>query len=183
VQGTRLYLAHLFGGAPGAAALWERADALGLNITVAGSLRELADPEMERVCERYGQARLHLEHLAHPDPKEAEPYPTYRRALGLARFPHVSLKVSGFYGFTALPWSPYVDTLRFVEMAVEAFGARRMMWGSDFPPVSFREGYHNTVRFASQVIPLPSYEDRAYLLGRCALTQWRFDMVQPSGAR
>jgi L-fuconolactonase len=176
VQGVRLYLSHLFSGAAGAEKLWQRADELGLNVTVAGSLKELASAEMVEVAQRYTRARLHIEHLGHPDPKEPEPYETYRRALDLARFPHTSLKVSGFYGFTQLPWAPYVDTLRFVELAVEAFGARRMMWGSDFPPVSFREGYHNTVRFATQIIPLASYEDRAYLMGRTALSYWRFDL-------
>jgi L-fuconolactonase len=176
VQGTRLYLAHLFGGAPGAEALWQRADELGLVITVAGSLRELAAPEMVGVCERFGRARLHIEHLGHPDPKEPEPYRTYRRVLELARFPHTSLKVSGFYAFTTSPWSPYLDTLPFVALAREAFGARRMMWGSDFPPVSFREGYQNALRFAQLHIPLDSYEERAALLGRTALGAWRFDL-------
>jgi L-fuconolactonase len=176
VQGTRLYLAHLFGGAPGAEALWQRADELGLVITVAGSLRELAAPEMVGVCERFGRARLHIEHLGHPDPKDPEPYPTYRRVLELARFPHTSLKVSGFYAFTTSPWSPYLDTLPFVALAREAFGARRMMWGSDFPPVSFREGYQNALRFAQLHIPLESYEERAALLGRTALGAWRFDL-------
>jgi L-fuconolactonase len=177
VQGTRLYLGHLTGGAPGAEALWERADELGLNVTVAGSLRELAAPETARRFARYSRARLHIEHLGHPDPKEPEPYPTYRRALELARLPNTALKVSGFYGFTTSPWSPYLDTLRFVELALEAFGPRRMMWGSDFPPVSFREGFHNALRFAQVHIPLASYEDRAALLGRTALGAWRFDLL------
>ena len=177
VQGVRLYLRQLFEGTPGAAATWRRADELGLVVTVGGSLAELASPQMAEVVERFTQARLHLEHLAHPDPKEPEPYETYRRALSLARYPHVSLKVSGFYGFTREPWSPYLDTLRFVQLALEHFGPRRMMWGSDFPPVSFREGYHNALRFAAQHIPLASYEDRAYLLGRTALSFWRFDLL------
>ena len=90
VQGTRLYLSHLFGGGPGAGALWQRADELGLVITVAGSLRELASPEMVGVCERFGRARLHIEHLGHPDAREPEPYPTYRRVLELARFPNLA---------------------------------------------------------------------------------------------
>ena len=190
VQGVRLYLSHLFGGdagaagartwapAAGAEALWRRADELGLNVTVAGSLRDLASPEMVAVAERFTRARLHVEHLGHPDPQEPAPYETYRRVLALARFPHVAVKVSGFYAFTTLAWSPYVDTLRYVDLALEAFGARRMMWGSDFPPVSFREGYANALRFAAQVIPLASSEDRAYLLGRTALSYWRFDLVR-----
>lgn len=177
VQGVRLYLSHLFGGAPGAESAWQRADDLGLIVTVAGSLRELASPEMEQLARRFTRARLHIEHLGHPDPKEPAPFETYRRALALAKLDHVALKVSGFYGFTQQPWSPYTDTVRFFEAALEAFGARRMMWGSDFPPVSFREGYANALRFASQTLPLASYEDRAYLLGRTAWSYWRFDLV------
>jgi L-fuconolactonase len=177
VQGVRLGVAQLFAGAPGAAALWARADELGLNVTMTASLKDLASPQMAEVVERHTHARLHIEHLGHPDPKAEPPYETYRRALSLARYPHVALKVSGFYSFTTSPWSPYTDTLRFVELALEAFGARRMMWGSDFPPVSFREGYANALRFAAQLIPLASYEDRAYLLGRTALSHWRFDLV------
>jgi len=178
VQGIRLYLAQLFGGAPGAEALWQRADELGLNITMAGSLKELASPDMAQVAERFTRAKLHVEHLSHPDAKAPEPYEVYRRALTLARYPNVFLKVSGFYGFTQLPVSPYLDTLRFFELALEAYGARRMMWGSDFPPVSFREGYANTLRFAQQLLPLAGYEDRAFLLGRTALGHWRFDLFR-----
>jgi L-fuconolactonase len=177
VQGVRLYLSHLFGGAPGAEAAWKKADELGLIVTVAGGLRELADPQMEATVKRFTRARLHLEHLAHPDSKEPEPYERYRKALSLAQYEHVSLKVSGFYSYTQLPWSPYVDTIRFFELARDAFGARRMMWGSDFPPVSFREGFHNTLRFATSHLPLPSADDRAYLLGRTALSHWRFDLA------
>jgi L-fuconolactonase len=176
VQGVRLYLAQLFGGAPGAEATWQRADELGLIVTVAGGLRELTSPEMEAAVKRFTRARLHIEHLAHPDPKAPEPYEQYRKALSLAHYENVSLKVSGFYGFTQLPWSPYVDTIRFFELARDAFGPRRMMWGSDFPPVSFREGFHNTLRFATSHLPLGSAEDRAYLLGRTALSHWRFDL-------
>jgi L-fuconolactonase len=176
IQGVRLYAAQLFAGAPGSDAAWRRADELGLIVSVGASLRDLTSPQMEETVRRFTRARLHLEHLAHPDPREPEPYETYRRALALAAHEHVTLKVSGFYSFTRLAWSPYVDTIPFFELALEAFGPRRMMWGSDFPPVSFREGYHNTLRFASQHLPLPSAEDRAYLLGRTALTHWRFDL-------
>jgi predicted TIM-barrel fold metal-dependent hydrolase len=51
------------------------------------------------------------------------------------------------------------------------------MWGSDFPPVSFREGFANALRFAQVHIPLSSYADRAALLGRTAQTHWRFDLL------
>ena len=65
---------------------------------------------------------------------------------------------------------PFVQPIPpLLEHAYAAFGPSRMMWGSDFPPVSFREGYHNALRFAAVHIPLAGPEDRAYLLGRTAL--------------
>lgn len=174
VQGVRLYLADLFGGLPGARDLWDRADALGLNVTVAGTLAQLASDEMQATARRYARARLHLEHLCHPNPKEEAPYPAYRRALALADLDNCVLKVSGFYSFTTSAWSPYLDTLRFVEMAVEAFGPARMMWGSDFPPVSGREGYGNAIAFARLHVALPDPAHRADLLGGTAVRHWDF---------
>jgi L-fuconolactonase len=174
VQGIRLYLADLFAGVSEARALWDRADALGLNITVAGTLAQLASDEMQATARRYTRARLHLEHLCHPDPKEEAPYPSYRRALSLADVDQCLLKVSGFYSFTTSPWSPYVDTLRFVDLSLEAFGPARMMWGSDFPPVSGREGYGNAIAFARHHMAIPDPTLRAHLLGGTATRFWNF---------
>ncbi len=174
VQGIRLYLADLFGGLPGARELWDRADALGLNVTVAGTLAQLASDEMQSTARRYTRARLHLEHLCHPNPKEDAPFPTFRRALSLADLDHCVLKVSGFYGFTTSPWSPYLDTLRFVDLALEAFGPSRMTWGSDFPPISGREGYGNAIAFARTHVPVADPALRAQLLGGTAVKFWDF---------
>ena len=38
--------------------------------------------------------------------------------------------------------------LGILDLALESFGPRRMMWGSDFPPVSGREGYRNALQLA-----------------------------------
>ncbi|NBX46624.1 MAG: hypothetical protein EBT22_05330, partial [Chloroflexi bacterium] len=65
VQGIRLYLADLFAGIPGAIALWEKANDLGLNITMAGTLAHLASDEMVATVRRFTKARLHVEHLSH----------------------------------------------------------------------------------------------------------------------
>jgi len=175
IQGVHLLFDRLLGGAPGAEALCRRADELGLIVTVGASLRELVSPEADAAFRRFKRARVHLEHLAHPNPMEAPPFETYRRALALAQYEHIALKVSAFYSFTKLTWSPYVDTIPYFEMALQAFGARRLMWGSDYPTVSYFEGYHNCLRFVAEVLPVASQEERAYLLGETALSYWRFD--------
>ena len=175
VQGIRLYLADLFAGIPGAISLWEKANDLGLNITMAGTLAHLASDEMVATVRRFTKARLHVEHLSHPNPREDAPYPTYQRALALSAFDNTVLKVSGFYSFTTSPWSPYFDTLRFVDMALKAYGPERMMWGSDFPPVSGREGYGNAITFGRTHIPIADSHLRSALMGGTAMTYWKFD--------
>jgi L-fuconolactonase len=174
VQGIRLSLADLFAGVPEARALWDRADSLGLNVTVAGTLAQLASDEMQATARRYTRARLHLEHLCHPNPNEEAPYPTYRRALTLANLDHCVLKLSGIYSFTTSAWSPYLDTLRFVDLSMEAFGPARMMWGSDFPPVSGREGYGNAIAFGRDHVAVPDIASRAQLMGGTATRFWDF---------
>ena len=45
-------------------------------------------------------------------------------------------------------------------MAIEAFGANRLMWGSDFPPSTGHEGYDNALRLPMQQVGFVSQEDR-----------------------
>ena len=45
-----------------------------------------------------------------------------------------------------LPEFRFEDVPPLFEMAKDAFGVERMMWGSDFPPVAGREGYGNALR-------------------------------------
>ncbi len=84
-----------------------------------------------------------------------------------------NLKVSEFYMCTRQPF-PYDDTKRLTDLALLAFGPERMMWGSDFPPVRFPEGYHNTLAFGDRIFPDLSEEGRVWLIGRTADRVWQF---------
>jgi L-fuconolactonase len=48
------------------------------------------------------------------------------------------------------------------------FGAARMMWGSDYPPVSAREGYQNSLRLTLEQFAATSDEDQALIFGGVA---------------
>jgi len=64
-------------------------------------------------------------------------------------------------------------TLRFeyipseLAAVVERFCAERLMWGSDFPPCSSREGYGNTIRGLRGLTDLGD-EQLEWILGRTA---------------
>jgi L-fuconolactonase len=55
-----------------------------------------------------------------------------------------------------------------LDMALEAFGPERMMWGSDWPPVSRREGYGNALRFPMQHLSSLSEGEKSLLFGGVA---------------
>lgn len=152
-------------------ALWERAHELGLVVTLRGRLEGMADPALRRLIARHDRLRVCLEHMAFPDATEAPPYPTYRQALTLAELPHVFIKVSGYYSFTQGGY-PYAGVQPFTDLILATFGPRRMMWGSDFPPVSSREGYGNSLAFMEQLFPGLSADERAWLMGKTAQQVW-----------
>ena len=61
-----------------------------------------------------------------------------------------------------------------LELAYDAFGPRRMMWGSDYPPVSEREGYRNALHGVMDHPALRDQADREWIMGQTALNVFRF---------
>ena len=56
---------------------------------------------------------------------------------------------------------------------LEAFGSERMMWGSDYPPVSGREGYGNALRLPMErlgALPAVTETDLGRIFGGTALS-------------
>jgi len=48
------------------------------------------------------------------------------------------------------------------------------MWGSDFPPVSFREGYRNSLRLPMGELESVSHAERAEIFGGLAARLFGF---------
>ena len=56
------------------------------------------------------------------------------------------------------------------DAVYDAFGPNRIMWGSDFPPVSGREGYANALKLSLERFAGRSEADRAAIFGGTALS-------------
>ena len=91
----------------------------------------------------------------------------------MRRRPNAFLKVPGLGEICPRP--PRLDPqFRFddvpplFEMAKEAFGVRRMMWGSDFPPSAGREGYANTLNGVMEHPAFADGDDKEWVVGRTA---------------
>ena len=133
-------------------ALWRRAEALGIAVSSGGSAGAFAEPAFADVIAAVPGLPIVIEHMgsvSRPDGEDA-PYAVRARVFALSRFPNVYLKVHGLGEFCrrARPFDPEPfdrATLPILDLALAAFGPSRMMWGSDYPPVSGREGYTNAL--------------------------------------
>jgi L-fuconolactonase len=157
-------------------AIWRQAATLGLPISCAGSAAAFADAAFAAVVEAIPTTPLVIEHLGSinvPD-GEAAPYPLRQAVLGLARYPQVAIKFHGL-GEICPRLQPFPQPFPFdrsylalFDAALAAFGAGRMMWGSDFPPVSGREGYANALRWPQAHFADRPAADQAALFGGTA---------------
>lgn len=167
-------------------AIWRKAEELHLPVScLATSAGEYASDEFAALVEELSRLPIVIEHLGAfntPD-DEKEPYPTRQKVFALSRFPNAYIKIHGLGEFTPRT-SPFADPRPFgptiaplQQMAYEAFGAGRMMWGSDYPPVSSREGYRNALRLTMERFGDKSKLERAQIFGGTALNV--FGPVRP----
>ena len=167
-------------------AIWKKAEELDVPVSLIGTLEDFASPQFENIVRDMPGLKLVLEHLggvgAYFGPGRADkeiPYDTYRKVLGLARYPNAYMKIPGFGEFCPRPIplvqpNPFPETPSLIEMALEAFGANRLMWGSDFPPSAYREGYRNALRLPMENVQFVSEEDKEWVFGKTATALWKF---------
>jgi L-fuconolactonase len=179
IVGVRLYPGQRSPGSD-PLAIWRKASELGLLVSSLGAVEEFATEEFEGLVSELPDLTIIIEHLAGVRPPVQPPYTTFERALALAGYPNTYIKVGGLgeiserppvlkpeFGFDATP--------PFVEMALEAFGPQRMMWGSDYPPVSSREGYRNALRGVADHPALKAGDIREWVMGKTALSLFKFE--------
>ncbi len=154
-------------------AIWKKATELGLVVSCLGDEAELAAPEFQKVVKSLPRLKIVIEHIGRAGRDEKPPYTAFKKVLKIAELPNTYMKIPG-YGEICVPPFPFKDAPPFMEMALKAFGARRLMWGSDWPPVVMREGYGNALRFCMQNFPAKD-ADKEWVFGKTALSLFKFE--------
>jgi L-fuconolactonase len=133
--------------------LFEAAARLKLSVSSGGNSAGFASDQFARVLESFPEIPIVIEHLGGLNRPEQQEDGTRKKVFDLARFPNAHIKIHGLGEFSrrAVPAKeplPFVEPIpTLLQEAYEAFGPERMMWGSDYPPVSGREGYANALSF------------------------------------
>lgn len=87
--------------------------------------------------------------------------------LASAQQPNIYIKLSGFAHVTSgETWNfPYPETHAMIRAEYEAFGGRRMCWGSDYPVVRRAMTYRQSLEAFRTHCDFVSADDRAWILG------------------
>ena len=144
--------------------IWRKADELGIPVSLKGNPEILQSKDFLSLLLELPNLQIVVEHLGglnHPISLSRQ-----RKAiLSLSQFPNVHMKFHGLGELSnqIIPASAEnifeVEGIGFLKDAIKTFSPSRMMWGSDFPPVSNREGYSNALNLPKkQLAYLPPKE-------------------------
>jgi len=139
------------------------------------------------LMDAFPQVRVVMNHLAVcPDratftqdadgrPHIETPMPprTAYTTLGLHLYENVCVHLSGQYAFSKEAW-PYRDLADWHRCLLETFGARRLMWASDFPWILDDPGYGALTRVIDELLPGLTAQERADIMGGTARRFLRF---------
>ncbi len=158
-------------GAASTYTLWERAESLGVVINLLASPEHLV--AIADLANRFAGAKIIIDHMAHPDVGSGVDGEAFRRLLALSRQPNVFVKPTGYY-YSSREDYPYRDCWDLVRALYDAFGAERLLWGSDFPHVLLKSGYRRCLRLQERFYTfLRPHELDAIMGGTAASLYWQ----------
>jgi L-fuconolactonase len=126
-------------------------------------------PAVAEFVAHFPESRLILDHLGKPAIArgELEPWASWIRKLG--RAPNLYCKLSGLV--TEADWQEWKksDFTLYLDIALEAFGPGRLVFGSDWPVATLAASYEQVVDIVEEFLhPLPSEEKEAIFGGNAA---------------
>ena len=152
--------------------LWTRAADLDLTVDVNATHDEY--PQVSRRAEAFPNLRLVLDHCGYIAPDLAPTDQAIEPVLAMARHPNLFAKIS-FVPLASGQAYPFADTFSLVRRIVDAFGAERCLYGSNFPTAQYNPQmtYGQTASYFEQN-NLLSAKERQWILGKTAAKLWRW---------
>ncbi len=125
-------------------------------------IRVDALPELDRMCAKYPEAPVVIDHLCLVDTENA--YEHDLAALtAMVSHKHVHVKVGAFYALGKRT-PPYLDLLPAIQRVVEAFGPERCMWESDAPFQMTNHRYEDSIALLRDHATFLTDEDKGAIL-------------------
>lgn len=145
---------------------WPAAERAGLPVMVylPGAVKRL-----DAVAGRHPGLKLIVDHLALPLGKRDEAaFANLDEVLALARFANVAVKPSALPCYTSEAY-PLRGLHRHIRRVYDAFGPRRMLWGTDYSRLPCP--YRQAITLFTDELDFLSREDKEWIMGRAA-AEW-----------
>jgi predicted TIM-barrel fold metal-dependent hydrolase len=128
---------------------------------------------IDRIAERHPDLMLVMDHLGLTgDKKDEEAFRDLDRLVALAKYRNVAVKTTILPFFTTDTY-PYKRLHPYIRRVYDAFGPRRMFWGTDLSrlPCTYRQG----VTMFTEEIPWLNSDDKEWIMGRsvCQWLRWK----------
>jgi predicted TIM-barrel fold metal-dependent hydrolase len=140
---------------------------------------------LELAAEKHPELVLVLDHLGLPQPpvlvSGGDPWGDFEQVLRLARLPNVALKLSGMPNVSRSAF-PFADLWPRVHRQLDAYGAGRLMWGTDITRAGAHHDYDEAVAWLRESEEIGEVE-RTEILGRALrrLCGWNAAVGAPAG--
>jgi L-fuconolactonase len=144
--------------------VWSEAEHAGVPIMVSqsGFLRQV-----DRIAERHPRLRLVIDHLALARAKDDAAF-DLPQLLDLVKRPNVAVKASALPCHSSEAY-PYPGLHPYIRRVFDAFGPRRMFWGTDRTRLPCT--YHQVITLFTEELPWLSPADQEWVMGR-AVCEW-----------
>ncbi len=149
-------------------AIWSRTARLKIPMCVLCPISRI--PDVDKVIERHPNVDVCIDHMADCPIDQPD---NLKKLLALARYERVHVKISHIWSLSKKEY-PYRDTHDQIQKLYDAFGPRRLMWGSDWPAVETFCGYAKALSLYRDEIKFFNDDDRQWILGGTALKLWPF---------
>lgn len=131
-------------------------------------------PALLAFAQRYPALRIVVDHAAKPSIASGKHAAWAADLRRLAALPQVHCKLSGMLteaspGWTLANLQPYVDVV------MDAFGAQRVIWGSDWPVLNLVSDYAGWIAASACLLEGLSEQEQAQVLGLNAIRFYRLD--------
>lgn len=125
---------------------------------------------------RFPRQRFVVDHLAKPNIRLREMLRWEKGIRDLAALPNVCAKLSGLV--TEAKWTAWTpaDIHPYLDVAFDAFGARRLLIGSDWPVCTVAAEYGRTMKLVSDYVAGQPDSERVAVLGGNAARLWRLEI-------
>lgn len=130
-------------------------------------------PAVGRIAERHPGLRLVIDHLAlSREGKDAAAFAELPDLLALAKRPNVAAKASALPRYSTEPY-PYPSLHPFLRQVFDAFGPRRLFWGTDLTGIPCT--YTQAITLFTEELPWLRGDDLDWVMGRgiCEWLGWK----------